>query len=615
MLNVIPLPATPSLPRRTAVRLALPLLVASTSVGPAAPLASQDDDYWQQEVHYTIEAALDEEAGQLEGAGTMVYRNRSPDAIDEVFFHLHLNAFRPNSIWATVEQREHLDFQSLGEEEHGFERLASMTMNGVALDPQYPFAPDSTVVRFALPEAIASGGEATFAFEWTARPATLCRRQCRQGRSWDFAHWYPRIAPYDHAGWQGHPLYPQGEFYGEYGVYDVTLDLAEDQVVGATGAVLEGDPGWRPSPWSPLPEVPWQRDWYTPREPVSPGRFTGEAAAGRKRVRFYSEDTHHFAWSTSPDYRYEATWAGDVAIHVLYRPEDLDWDAGAAAGRTIRAIQWLEGVFGPYPYPQLTNLHRLDGGGTEFPMVIMDGSPSQGLITHETAHQWAMGIFGSNEWKDAWLDEGMASFLTTWFTEEVTGVSGWPATVANVARIEAQGGTGVPIGTVSEEMPGFGAYGFLAYQKPSVVLYMLRELVGTETMREGLRIYAERKSFEHVVEADLRSAIEAAHGEDLGWFFEQWIHTTATLDWAVTAASTRQEGDGWATTMTLERRGEAWMPVTVRAGGVEVLVDDRSPIVTVDLRSSERPSEVVLDPETVLLDVDRSNNRAEVAGG
>jgi aminopeptidase N len=289
-----------------------------------------------------------------------------------------------------------------------------------------------------------------------------------------------------------------------------------------------------------------------------------------------------------------------VAIHVLYRPGDLDWDAGAAAARTVRALEWLEGIFGPYPYPQLTNLHRLDGGGTEFPMVIMDGGPGQGLITHETAHQWAMGILGSNEWREAWLDEGMATFLTNWFTEDVTGQDPWTNNVVRVAQVEGRGGVGVPIGTVSEEMPSYGAYGFLSYTKPGVVLYMLRELVGPETMRRALRLYAERKSFEHVTEADLRAAVEDASGRELGWFFEQWIHSTATLDWAVVEARTRRDGQGWATSVTL------------RVGDVDQLVEDRSPRVVVEVRTDSAPETVEADPDVVLLDVDRTNNRAPV---
>ena len=87
----------------------------------------------------------------------------------------------------------------------------------------------------------------------------------------------------------------------------------------------------------------------------------------------------------------------------------------SSAGQcTIAALQWLEYVFGPYAYPQMTNLHRIEGGGTEFPMMMMNGSASQGLILHEGGHIFAHGILANNEWRSGWLDEGLTSYVSSW---------------------------------------------------------------------------------------------------------------------------------------------------------------------------------------------------------
>jgi hypothetical protein len=110
----------------------------------------------------------------------------------------------------------------------------------------YPGAPDSTVTAIPLPTPLRTGRSVTVVMDWDARLSTLPRRQGRRGRHYDFAQWYPRIAVYERGGWATQPLLPQGEFYGEFGEYDVTLDLAADQVVGATGVVVEGNPGWTP---------------------------------------------------------------------------------------------------------------------------------------------------------------------------------------------------------------------------------------------------------------------------------------------------------------------------------------------------------------------------------
>ena len=380
--------------------------LAALSVASRGSPAPDTVGYWQQEVRYVIDVRLDEATGSLSGAETITYINRSPDSLTEFYLHLYLNAFRPGSRWAdrdSVEGRRR--FNDLGDPEHAFERLRRGTIDGVAVSPEYPYAPDSTVVRFALPRRLAPGDSMEVALEWDARPSTTPRRQGRRGRRFDFAQWYPRVVAYDRDGWQAHPLYPAGEFYGEFASYDVMFDLLDDQVIAATGVPLEGDPGWERAKGDSDLQIDYQADWYR-TSPASSVSRCDTVEGGRKCVRFYAEDVHHFAWSVNPEYIYEEGGINDIVVRVLYLPgEEGTWGNGVAVGRTEEALRWLDGVFGPYPWPQLTNLHRIEGGGTEFPMVIMDGSASLGLILHESAHQYAMGILANNEWKQGFLDE------------------------------------------------------------------------------------------------------------------------------------------------------------------------------------------------------------------
>lgn len=605
-----------------AAKLAAALLVVGAAAGeataqqppaqPPAQHARPAEDYFQQDVEYTLEARLDEERETLVGAGVLRYTNNSPQPLDSIYFHLYLNAFRPNSAWATAERREDFDFQALDEEAAGFHRMTGMSAGGEAVEASYPGAPDSTVVAYPLPHTLEPGETVELSFDWEARPSTLCRRQCRRGRSYDFAHWYPRVAVNDHTGWAVRPLLPQGELYGEYGRYRVTLDLAHDQVVGATGVPVAGEPGWRPGPGSPLPAPHYRRDFYgNPRSTADPGLLDGPVEEGRKRVIFHAEDVHHFAWSTSPDYVYEGGRAGDVAIHVLYRPGDLDWDMGAVVDRTVRALEWLEEMFGPYPWPQLTNLHRLEDGGTEFPMVLMDGAPGQALIIHEAAHQYAHGVFGNNEWREGWLDEGMASFLSAWFYEDHGAPDPWSGLMRGIGEA-VSGGLVAPISTPSAEFPDYRTYGLMTYSLPQAVLYSLRRLLGEDVFHEGLRNYYRTKALEHVTESDLRRSMERAAGRDLGWFFEQWFHTTGTLDYAVGDVRQVRAGDGWRTSVEILREGEIWMPVTVRIGTEERRVEGPGAVQTVEVATSERPERVEIDPTAALVDVDRDDNAREI---
>jgi len=582
---------------------------------PSAPiLETAPEVEFRQGVAYRVEARLDEGPDVLHARAELRYTNRSPEALDTLWFQQYLNAFRPNSAWASYDtrRRDESPFQALGPEEHAYERIESVTVDGVAVTPVYPGAPDSTVMALPLPAPLSRARTAVVRIDWRARLATLPRRQGRRGRHFDFAQWYPRIAVYDADGWKVNPLIRPGEFFGEFGSWDVTLDLADDQVVASTGVPVSGDPGYAGAAARGFQPYSLAREAYG--EPVAEDRLgllPDAVEDGRRRIRFRAEDVHHFAWSASPDYVYEGGRWGDIPVHVLYQPGDEEeWGGGVVLERTYRALDFMREIFAAYPWPQFTNIHRIEGGGTEFPMLIMDGGASQSLIVHETAHQYAHGILASNEWRHAWLDEGMASFLDTWF-EEGNGVptaEAWGGTLATVAALDASGESEV-VDQHAADFSSFESYNRMSYDKGAAILYMARELLGEEVMRRGLKRYYERHRFSHPEPSDLRAALEDASGRDLGWFFDQWLYDTATLDYGIAEASTEQTADGWRTTVRVVRTGEAWMPVEVMVGDARRTLDSRDRALTVRVTTAARPSEVVLDPDGKLVDTDDGNDR------
>jgi len=591
-------------------------MIALFAFGLAIALQQPQEPYFQQGVDYRIEARLNDSTGVLSGRARVLYTNHSRSTLDTLYFHMHLNAFRPNSAWARRDlEFNNRRFTDLGPDEHAYERLGRVTIDGRAIEPVFPGAPDSTVVAFPLPRPLQPGQSATVFMDWEARASTLPRRQGRRGRHHDFAQWYPRIAVFDRGGWQVQPLLPQGEFYGEFATYDVTLDVAADQVIGATGVPIEGDPGWARAAATGTQQPLMRRHAYSPK-PLEPlGFVQGSVAPGRKRVRWYAENVHHFAWSTSPDYIYEGGQHDGIAIHVLYQPGDTAWDNGVAVQRTAKALEFLDSIFGPYPYPQVTNVHRIESGGTEFPMMVMNGSASQGLIVHEVGHIYLHGIVANNEWREGWLDEGFISFIGGLF-DEAEGVPEaeiWDRQMQLMAQLESANLT-QPIGLKSSEFRDFNTYNLMTYTKPSLVFRMLRDVVGDDAMRRALRDYYQRNKFRHVTESDVKEAFERASGQDLDWFFQQWIQSAGKLDYAVGSARTRRLPNGqWETTVEVRRTGDNFMPVTLQVGSATRRLESREPVQTVTVQTADRPTEVVLDPRNIIIDVNPRNNRAAVS--
>jgi hypothetical protein len=484
----------------------------------------------------------------------------------------------------------------------------------VPVRPTYPFAPDSTIAGFPLPRPLAPGDSLLVDLEWRSRPSMIPRRQGRAGRRFDFAQWYPKVVVYDRFGWEVHPLYLAGEFYGEFATYDVALDLPADQVVAATGVPVEGDPGWSAARATPETPVTLQADWYG-RVPDANGLAAwGPPQAGRKRVRFYAERVHDFAWSLNPEYVYEEGRYGPTVLRTLYLPQDrATWGHGLVIERMGRLLAWMDTIFGAYPWPQFSALHRIEGGGTEFPMVVMNGGPSEGLIFHEGGHQYLYGILANNEWKDGWLDEGFTSFQSGWHFERQR-----PEAPPDLGRQMAilgmdLDGWSEPLATPAERFADFGVYNQMAYAKGALFFQMLRYVVGEDAFRRGLRAYYAEWKLKHVSEDALRHAMEDAAHQDLGWFFGEWLHATPLVDYALRDVRRERTPDGWLTRITIQRLGDGVMPVdiAVPAGDTTLVVraEGMAKRETVEVRTRERPGRVELDPARRTMDWNYLNNR------
>jgi hypothetical protein len=617
------------------------LFQQGTFQGATSPPSGDTTGYWQQRVRYSIVATLNEEQDKLQSTGQLVYRNNSPDTLREMFFHQYLNAFRPGSKWSAVDARENrVRFQKLGPNDIGYERLTQApTYDGTPVIVDYPGAPDSTVMHFRLPKPLAPGDSAVISFAWDARPSTVPRRQARRGRTYDFAQWFPKVAVYDGGGWEPNPLVPAGELYGEYGDYDVTMVVKDDQVLASTGVPVSGDPGWA--------RVSRNGEPFLDRDAYGPDTSAVNAAIppGYRAVRFVAKNVHHFAWSASPDYRYEGgvyvrhvdpqhfqTW-DTIAVHVLFKPgDDTTWGGGRAVERTITAAKWLESHWGPYAYPQIPNVHRIDPGGTEFPMMIMDGSADQGLILHEFGHVFTYGILGNNEWRSGWMDEGLTTFQTSWaqhaspqdrdriappprlpegYRVNATTIAGRDSAYLDEWGLDLIG-RAQPIGTPAYDFSEFGIYNEMIYSRAALMYGQLRELMGDSVFHVFAHDYYTRWALRHVDERAMRTAAERAYGKSLGWFFDQWVHRVGLMDYELSNYRINRAPDGYETIADVVRRGDLRHPMPVgvqtRYGWTIVRADPMADNQQVRIVTREAPTQITLDPYHATFDWDRRND-------
>jgi hypothetical protein len=301
-------------------------------------------------------------------------------------------------------------------------------------------------------------------------------------------------------------------------------------------------------------------------------------------------------------------------VRVLYLPEDrATWGNGVAVQRTEAALAWLDTVFGPYQWPQLTNLHRIEGGGTEFPMVLMNGSASLGLIVHEAGHQYTMGQLANNEWREGWLDEGFTSFQAGLFVEAHGGAPAYPNLESSVLWLDLQGWS-EPVAMVSERFNDFTTYNEMIYAKGQLFYEQLRYVVGDEVLRRILRTYFARWKLKHVDEDAFREVAEEVSGQDLKWLFGQWLHNTVLIDYRLRSVARTRWPDGrWHTTVVIERRGDGWMPVEIGdRDTIYARATGQPRVERVEFTTARRPARLMLDPRVRTHDWNMLNNHERV---
>jgi hypothetical protein len=577
--------------------------------------------YWQQRVSYRIAATLDPESGELRGRGTIHYLNRSPSALPYLWLFVEQNICAPGSVTNQLDQPplvflgSTFDFSCKGFA--GGLVLEHVRLGARELHP----AVYGTTMRVDLPRPLAAGAALDLEIAWRFTvPPYGAGRMGRDGPLYELGQWYPRAAVYDDVrGWNHEPYIGGGEFYLEYGRFDVALTVPATYVVGATGVLLNPAEVLTPTQRTRLARARTSDSAVAviAADEAGDPRRTRPTGRGTLTWRFAADSVRDFAFGAAPDFRWDASAYRGTLVNTLYRPSAPEWEE---ANRIVRdAVQYYSEQWYPYPYPHLTSVEG-PVEGMEYPMITFcPRSPTreerQWVLAHELGHQWVPMIVGSNERLYPWMDEGFNTFID--LANAARYFKGTPyGDSIEVHPLHLYADHAIPAKEqplISRPVESHDLF-WTAYQKPALMMQTLRyEVLGKERFDAAFREYLRTWAFKHPTPADFFRLMRDESGMDLDFFWRDWVYTTARLDQAVDSVAA---GDS-VETVYLSNRGSMTLPVELELGYEDGhTVQVRLPVEMWNLgrtfkyrvHGAGRVRRVVVDPRGVLPDTDRGNN-------
>lgn len=596
---------------------------------------------WQQEVNYSIDVTLNDQQHTLTGQEELTYTNRSPETLPYLWFHLWPNAYRDNS---TAFARQQLrngsrEFHFATAEQRGFIDNLDFKVNGQPAYLEYD-ATSPDMAKLVLPQPLTPGTSITITTPFRVKIPDSFSRFGHVDQSYQITQWYPKPAVFDQKGWHQMPYLDQGEFYSEFGSFDVRITLPANYTVGATGVLQNPDEQQR------LDQLAAATALKKTDKDFGEDLSFPASVAESKTLRYVQDRVHDFAWFA--DKRFNVLKSGmtlpsgrQVTSWVMFTNKEAEkWIKGLQDVND--ALTYYSQWVGEYPYASATAVDGAlsAGSGMEYPMVTVT-MPS--AIVHEVGHNWFYGILASNERDYPWMDEGVNSYIENRIEKRdnpnagqfegltkspqlasLLGIDGLPPAALEQIPYQALASRGLdqPVsGPTSAEYSSLN-YNFVVYSKTASLLRYLAAYVEQEKFDEAMHAYYQRWQFRHPYPADMQAVFEEVTGQPLGWFFKQML--TAQTRYAAAVSDLLVEGqlvkvlirnDSQAPfavpVATLDAQGKVletqWTPVF---GASE---DDETDEVQLNFRR-EGVASVVIDPAYLTPQLNRRDDRMSIEG-
>lgn len=549
-------------------------------------------NYWQQQVNYKIDVKLDDVKHELNGFVEMEYYNGSPNDLDFIYIHLYPNAYKNHNTAFAKQMLEigKTDFYFSKPDERGYIDQLDFKVNNQPVRWELDSVNiDICKIIFSVP--MRSGTVITISTPFHIKIPKTFSRLGHEGQSYQITQWYPKPAVYDKDGWHPMPYLDMGEYYSEYGSFDVKITLPKNYVVGATGDLQNEDEikflEEKSKQTALLRDSLLEPDEANDTFPISSPEM--------KTLHYKQNYIHDFAWFADKRYnvlRGEVEMPDSkrkVTTWTMFTNEDFDfWK---------KSIEYInDGVLfysktvGEYPYNHCTAVQGAlnAGGGMEYPNVTVIGNVKndvalEAVIVHEVGHNWFYGIFGTNERRNPWMDEGINTYyenryfntkyenqhiilqdfadvpIPKFYHIHTPDVNEYPYLLQANRHIDQ------PMNLPSENYTDAN-YWSIVYAKTALMINYLRASLTTMVFDRVMHTYFDGWKFRHPQPDDFRKLFEKETGKELDWFFNDILPTTNEVDFKIKAIKdTVMIGKSVFRKITIKNTGKVRSPYSLAA--------------------------------------------------
>ncbi len=595
--------------------------------------------YFQQHVKYKINVRLDDKKNTLTAFEEIIYTNNSPDTLSFLYFHLWPNGYKNLStpMANQMQKSNNMQFYYSADTSRGYIDSLNFKINNEQVNWTY-LKDTCDICKITLNKILLPGDSITISTPFFVKiPGDDFSRLGHYFQSYQITQWYPKPAVYDNNGWQYFSYLNQGEFYSEFGKFDVSITLPENYFVAATGVLQNSE------------ELEKIKNNAEETSKIltfnkSENNFP-ESSKKYKTLRFIQDSIHDFAWFA------------DKRFHILKGSIELPsskrkvttwiYFTNIEGNLWKNAIKYVNnGVFyyskwvGEYPYSQCTAVESAlgAGGGMEYPMITNIGwsgnaQSLENVIVHEVGHNWFYGILGFNERLHPWMDEGINSYYEERYTTEITNNIGYYSSFNNLLKLFgiklsnpfdfnkiacdyiAHNGSDQALDLSSEDFITEN-YGIIAYSKGAIAMNYLKNYLGAINYDNCMHIFFNEWKFKHPYPIDLKNSFERCSEKKLSWFFDEILHNVKYSDYKLNNIKFNKKTNEYE--LVIKNKGNLNSPLNYSlqlAGKTtdSIWVDGffGKKIFTINNKNFDK---ILIDPNNLMFEINRNNNQIKKTG-